>query len=110
MATFEEAQRCPKCTLPGEARTPILVPDKPGYKVVTCTCRNKHCRWFNTGWAIQINPDGSVPEPRQRQPEDREPHNWPRVNPLLFNQRNAQMLIDAEKALRDTGGRHGNQQ
>jgi len=26
-------------------------------------CRNEACRWFDSPWVIQVNPDGSVPPP-----------------------------------------------
>lgn len=31
--------------------------------MVMYKCMNEHCRWYNTGWPIQINPDGTVPDP-----------------------------------------------
>lgn len=101
MATFAEASKCPKCGFTGEAgpKTPTR---KPGVFAVVCTCYNNGCRWFQSGWVVQINADGSVPDARERQPEDREPHMFPRVNPLLFNQRAAAMNAKAEQAFQDT--------
>jgi hypothetical protein len=63
MATVEEAQKCPRCSQPGEPGTQRSHPDKPGYKLLTVTCRNPVCPWLDTGYVIMINPDGSVPDP-----------------------------------------------
>jgi hypothetical protein len=61
-STLEEASRCPKCKEPGDigARRPTA---KPGFDVLGVTCQNEACKWFETGWLVQINPDGSIPEP-----------------------------------------------
>jgi hypothetical protein len=104
MASWEDASRCPRCDLPGE-EVNRLPGKKPGYKVATLLCRNDKCRWFNTGWAVQINPDGSVPEARDRKPDDREERMYPRINPLLFNQRNKAALEQGQRILdADTRG------
>jgi len=70
--TFEAAKRCPKCDTPGEevSRSPAKG-GRPGTMVALVYCRNGQedangvvsgsCRWFNTAWPIQINPDGTVP-------------------------------------------------
>lgn len=66
MTSFEEAKRCPKCELPGEdmGATPKTSPNtgKP-VKVHTIFCRNDVCKWFNTSWIVQVNDDGTIPEP-----------------------------------------------
>lgn len=57
--TFEEAKRCPKCGNPGR-----LALDKPGEKrsrVMVFQCETELCTWFNTGWTVQVNEDGSIP-------------------------------------------------
>jgi hypothetical protein len=62
LSTYEKATRCPKCTLPG-----ILTKTHAGVggaKVESWTCDNERCKWYTTGWIIQINPDGSIPERR----------------------------------------------
>jgi len=61
MATWEEARHCPKCSEAGEAGG-ARASAKPGVKAVTVYCRNERCNWFNTGWIVQINPDGSIPD------------------------------------------------
>jgi hypothetical protein len=60
--SFEEAKLCPKCGNAGDvgARRPS---DLPGVDVITITCRTATCRWYDTGWLVSINPDGSIPDP-----------------------------------------------
>jgi hypothetical protein len=36
---------------------------------------NSNCRWFETGWVVQVNPDGTVPE---RKPGEKE---FPKLTP-----------------------------
>jgi hypothetical protein len=62
MATIEEASKCSKCGLTGERGAP-QASAKPGVKVIVFTCRNKSCVWYDTGWPVQVNPDGSIPDP-----------------------------------------------
>lgn len=57
--TYEEAKRCPKCGNPGEETTTARGPH--GSTVHTFTCRTELCRWYNTGWVVQVNADGSIP-------------------------------------------------
>lgn len=60
--TFEEAKVCPKCGKPGEDTSSIAAPGLPrGTRVHTIFCRTELCRWHNTCWYVQVNPDGSVP-------------------------------------------------
>jgi hypothetical protein len=61
--TFEEAKLCPKCGLPGEEGNPTPARNGRGQpvKVFLIWCRNEACKWFNTNWVVQINPDGTVP-------------------------------------------------
>jgi hypothetical protein len=72
-----------------------------GIKAVVYTCKNTACKWYNTGWSVQFNPDGSIPDARDRTQDDREPRRFERVNPLLFNQRSAAMLRRADEINRD---------
>jgi sulfatase maturation enzyme AslB (radical SAM superfamily) len=34
-----------------------------GTTLKTIYCRNERCRWNDTCWIVQVNPDGSVPPP-----------------------------------------------
>lgn len=62
--TYEEATRCPKCNIPGEVRKIIPAPNIRGAKLHTVYCISKLCPWYDTCWMVQINLDGSVPEPK----------------------------------------------
>lgn len=64
MATLEEASHCPRCKEVGEQGAP-QVSAEPGIRIIVFTCRNERCRWYNTGWPVQLNPDGSIPEPSE---------------------------------------------
>lgn len=75
LTTYEEATRCPKCETPGKlvnttrppanARTGI----ERGTKVETYECVNERCVYgpqkqmdlAGERWAVQINPDGTIP-------------------------------------------------
>jgi len=62
--TFEDHKRCPRCKEPGEDSGSVAAPNAPkGTKLHTIYCRNERCKWFNTPWLVQVNPDGSVPKP-----------------------------------------------
>lgn len=63
--TFEEACRCPKCGQPGASTKQITHPS--GTTIFTVLCENSLCLWYNTGWLVQRNRDGSIPE-RERGP------------------------------------------
>lgn len=61
--SYEEACRCPKCGKPGEVTDKSPAKNlKRGTALHTVYCRTELCRWFNTCWYVQVNPDGSVPE------------------------------------------------
>jgi hypothetical protein len=63
--TFEAAKLCPKCGKPGEETMARPVPNMPrGTRVVTVYCRTVLCPWENTPWMVQVNPDGSIPAPK----------------------------------------------
>lgn len=66
--TFEEAKMCPRCNLPGEDASQVPVEPsgriRPGTVAHMIFCRNKDCKWFNTNWVVQVNPDGSIPPPQ----------------------------------------------
>jgi hypothetical protein len=81
MPTYEEAKRCPKCKQPGRLKSvenPIVSPEdrvrfdiQRGAKVETYVCINERCRWFETGWVVQLNPDGSIPDRTQALAKDK---------------------------------------
>lgn len=75
-ASWQDAIKCPKCGLTGEHMSreskQVGIRDAdgnrihgvtPGGKLHKIYCRNSRCRWFNTNWTVQVNPDGSIPEP-----------------------------------------------
>lgn len=62
MTALDEASKCPKCGMTGE-RGRAMDTERHGVKVIMFTCKTVLCRWFETGWPVQINPDGSIPEP-----------------------------------------------
>lgn len=105
MASWEEASKCPRCSQTGDAGEKMSTA-KPGISAVVVTCKNTGCKWYGTGWSVQINGDGSIPDARERKPEDREQHMFPRINPLLYNQRTAQaQMLGDEINRRATGDR-----
>ena len=71
MASFEDAKQCPKCKQPGEevGTRPAPKGATKGSKLVTIKCKNERCVWFDTIWYVQLNPDGSVPEPKDHRGE-----------------------------------------
>ena len=67
--TWEEARQCPKCEMTGEQQgnPKHLNPQAGGTRgarLVTLMCKNSRCRWFNSTWEVQINPDGTIPDPK----------------------------------------------
>lgn len=98
MATLEEAKRCPRCDKPGQVGAPKDTL-RPGTKVVVITCGTKGCVWEGTGWPVQINPDGSIPDaaPAGTVRGDKQ---FGDVNPLLDNQR----IAAVEEQIRSYGG------
>jgi hypothetical protein len=68
LSTFEEAKLCPKCNQPGEDMQTIPAPAQArlprGTTIHLIYCRTELCRWFDTCWQVQVNPDGSVPAPK----------------------------------------------
>ena len=66
MATLEDAIRCPKCQENGKEvkRTP----GPKGSRIYVFHCQKETCKWFGTGWTVQVKADGTVPE-RQKGPK-----------------------------------------
>lgn len=61
--TFEDLKHCPKCKEPGEDGGSVPAPGSPkGTRLHTIYCRNERCKWLDTPWFVQVNPDGSVPK------------------------------------------------
>jgi hypothetical protein len=59
--TYEEAKRCPKCEEPGQE-----VSNKPGprgSRMHTFRCPNQRCKWYSTDYIVQVNADGTIPDP-----------------------------------------------
>lgn len=62
---LEEAKTCPKCGIIGEVTKTIPAPNLPrGTRLLTVTCKTMFCKWYDTNWFVQINPDNTVPAPR----------------------------------------------
>jgi hypothetical protein len=93
--TWQEAIVCPKCGLTGELAAneskQVSIRDgagnrihgvTPGAKLHKIYCRNSRCRWFNTNWTVQVNPDGSIPDPEER----RGPKKYQPLDPALAAQ------------------------
>lgn len=58
--TFEAAKRCPKCQEPGHQRHVERLRD--GGKVFGLECKNQVCPWYDTGWVVQVDKDGEIPD------------------------------------------------
>lgn len=66
--TYEEAKRCPKCKEPGiDVGGNLRGPH--GSTMHTIQCRNVRCSWYNTNYTVQVNADGSIPEPTLDRPK-----------------------------------------
>jgi hypothetical protein len=65
--TLEEARRCPRCDEPGQKGEERALDRTSGAtrgaRLFMFYCRNGRCRWYNTSWGVQVNPDGTVPPP-----------------------------------------------
>jgi len=57
---LEKRKRCPKCKQLGRDNGTLPSTD-PTKKVLTMICENKRCEWDQTGWAITLRLDGSLP-------------------------------------------------
>ena len=60
MPKYEEAKHCPKCGLIGVLSATNTVNNS--VRVETYKCDNILCPWYRTGWIVQINADGSIPD------------------------------------------------
>jgi len=65
--TYEEAKRCPKCEQPGVDIGSVRGPH--GSRMHTIQCKNTRCTWYETNYSVQVNQDGSIPEPSLNRPK-----------------------------------------
>lgn len=83
---WEEAKACPKCGLTGEqSRSTTAIRPQAGVtrgaRLVKFTCKNRRCKWYDTSWEVQINPDGTIPDPNA--PREKQ---FKKVDPALAEQ------------------------
>lgn len=60
MPTLDEASRCPICKEP--AQQTVSRSGSRGSKLHTYVCRNQNCRWYDTGFLVQVDSNGDVYE------------------------------------------------
>lgn len=88
--TYEEAKRCPKCETPGQEVA--VKPGRRGSKIHTFRCPNHRCQWYNTDYIVQVNADGTIPDPDAYRPKNfpalphRSDEAVERTNQFLLNQ------------------------
>ena len=58
----EQAQKCPRCSAPGEILRTHLQRDQQGRagKIHTMRCNNLKCNWYATNWVVQEDSEGYV--------------------------------------------------
>lgn len=63
--TFEEAKLCPKCKRAGEVRKSFKAENARGKMVDVhlVYCTTELCPWFGSPWVVQVNDDGTIPQP-----------------------------------------------
>ena len=66
-STYESAKRCPKCEEPGADIGSVKGPH--GSRLHTIQCKNKRCSWYETNYTVQVNADGTIPEPTLDRPK-----------------------------------------
>ena len=59
--TLDEAKRCPKCEEPGRPDGSRGGPNRS--TVYTYRCMNGRCKWYDTTYIVQVNADGTIPDP-----------------------------------------------
>lgn len=65
MTSIEEAAKCPKCSEPGRLSKTVNASNGNG-KVRTYICENERCRWYSTGWVVQVDISGQLVEGNHR--------------------------------------------
>lgn len=66
-STYEEAKRCPRCSQPGVDVSNRIGPR--GVRIHTIICKNQRCKWYDTNYIIQVNADGTIPDPILERPK-----------------------------------------
>lgn len=62
--SYQEAIQCPRCGLTGKDDGKRSVDGGTrGAQLHIRRCMNPRCKWYDTTWTIQVNPDGTVPDP-----------------------------------------------
>jgi hypothetical protein len=103
--TYEEAQRCPRCSQPGKFVKAVPINNvgvQRGTKVETYECVNERCEYGPSDhpvlgrqegqrWGIQVNPDGSIPQKGTRD-QQRKEYDIDRVTTDAQRQRARDML------------------
>jgi hypothetical protein len=98
--TLEEAKRCPKCDEPGEHTNTKLGNKNQtrGAKNYEFTCRNERCKWLDTPYYVQVNPDGSIPPAYIAKNQAK---TYPRIDPsrgkTIIDGLNRQLEIETSK-------------
>jgi hypothetical protein len=87
MASWDEASRCPKCGNTGVANgtKPVRRENRQKATLHILKCMNPLCVWTGTNFHVQVNEDGSIPDP---------------ISPLLRHQ-NKQFPVGLSKQVVD---------
>lgn len=111
LTRYEEAKKCPKCGKPGEIRKSYPAPQssglKPGTEIRLCYCTTEkpfECPWYNTSWTIQVNPDGTVPPPRDHTFSPKEYVADPEADDII---RRIEESLTMQKVIETERGGHG---
>lgn len=88
--TLDDAKHCPICSHIGKEHIKRRAANGNGM-VHTYICMNELCRWYDTGWTVQVQANGEIP---QRDTGDRNKQ----FQPLSDGQQSmAQRMIDEAK-------------
>jgi hypothetical protein len=69
--TLEEAKRCPTCQTPGKQVSTKRAPQGAprGAKILVLECESSRCESEGERWVVQLNPDGTIPQPGRKGPK-----------------------------------------
>jgi hypothetical protein len=81
---FSRRKRCPKCEQPG-MENGVRPSQERHIKVLSMLCKNRACVWFDTGWVISLNLDGSLPDEKTEAQVLAMPKAFPDLNPGTSN-------------------------